>query len=183
MSPAISVIGVLSDHRPLSTPSSTTIATGSLTTLKSGMRASGFTRAIVPFPRRFATIPQRAGTPLTRALSRASRAVSGCSACGSGIGVAPTGGRWTPLGRVRFAGPNVRHIPKRRSQPGPRRAQLSASNATYSPPSPVPPRSVIAFATSHSRWGRWLPSRLIPHRHRPRAELQPAHEPQVDTLR
>jgi hypothetical protein len=22
----------------------------------------------------------------------------------------------------------------------------------------------------------WLPSRLIPHRHRPRAELQPAHE-------
>jgi hypothetical protein len=30
---------------------------------------------------------------------------------------------------------------------------------------------------------QWLPSRLIPHRHRPRAELQPAHEPQVDTLR
>ena len=29
----------------------------------------------------------------------------------------------------------------------------------------------------------WLPSRLIPHRHRPRAELQPAHELQVDTLR
>ena len=28
-----------------------------------------------------------------------------------------------------------------------------------------------------------LPSRLIPHRHRPRAELQPAHELQVDTLR
>src|SRR2546425_12907633 len=28
---------------------------------------------------------------------------------------------------------------------------------------------------------RWLPSRLIPHRHRPRAELQPAHELQVDT--
>src|SRR5437867_3252210 len=28
-----------------------------------------------------------------------------------------------------------------------------------------------------------LPSRLIPHRHRPRAELQPPHEPQVDTLR
>jgi hypothetical protein len=31
-------------------------------------------------------------------------------------------------------------------------------------------------------WGR-LPSRLIPHRHRPRAELQPAHELQVDMLR
>ena len=30
---------------------------------------------------------------------------------------------------------------------------------------------------------QWLPSRLIPHRHRPRAELQPAHELQVDTLR
>jgi len=29
----------------------------------------------------------------------------------------------------------------------------------------------------------WLPSRLISHRHCPRAELQPAHEPQVDTLR
>src|SRR5262249_47076286 len=29
---------------------------------------------------------------------------------------------------------------------------------------------------------RWLPSRLIPHRHRTRAELQPAHELQVDTL-
>ncbi len=29
---------------------------------------------------------------------------------------------------------------------------------------------------------QWLPSRLIPHRHRPRGELQPAHEPQVDTL-
>ena len=28
-----------------------------------------------------------------------------------------------------------------------------------------------------------LPSRLIPHRHRPRAELQPAHELQVDILR
>jgi hypothetical protein len=28
----------------------------------------------------------------------------------------------------------------------------------------------------------WLPSRLIPHRHRPRAELQPAHELQVDGL-
>ena len=28
-----------------------------------------------------------------------------------------------------------------------------------------------------------LPSRLIAHRHRPRAEFQPAHEPQVDMLR
>jgi hypothetical protein len=30
---------------------------------------------------------------------------------------------------------------------------------------------------------RWLPSRLMPHHHRPRAELQPAHELQVDMLR
>jgi hypothetical protein len=30
---------------------------------------------------------------------------------------------------------------------------------------------------------RWLPSRLIPHRHCPRAELQPTHELQVDMLR
>ena len=30
---------------------------------------------------------------------------------------------------------------------------------------------------------RRLPSRLIPHRHRPGAELQPAHELQVDMLR
>jgi hypothetical protein len=28
-----------------------------------------------------------------------------------------------------------------------------------------------------------LPSRLVPHRHRPRGELQAAHEPQVDMLR
>jgi hypothetical protein len=30
---------------------------------------------------------------------------------------------------------------------------------------------------------RWLPSRFITHRHRPRAELHPAHELQVDTPR
>src|SRR5437773_7020622 len=33
------------------------------------------------------------------------------------------------------------------------------------------------------RFDGWLPSRLIPHRHRPRAELQPAYELQVDTPR
>jgi transcriptional regulator with XRE-family HTH domain len=33
------------------------------------------------------------------------------------------------------------------------------------------------------RFDGWLPSRLIPHRHRPRGELQPAHELQVDMLR
>jgi hypothetical protein len=33
------------------------------------------------------------------------------------------------------------------------------------------------------RFDGWLRSRLIPHRHRPRAELQPAHELQVDMLR
>src|SRR5919204_3394201 len=30
---------------------------------------------------------------------------------------------------------------------------------------------------------RWLSARLIPHRHRPRAELQPAHEFQIDMIR
>ena len=45
------------------------------------------------------------------------------------------------------------------------------------------------FARSHAPgWvvglqARWQPSELIPHRHRPRAELQPAHEVQVDMLR
>src|SRR6476646_11254836 len=34
-----------------------------------------------------------------------------------------------------------------------------------------------------SEMTEWLPSRLIPHRHRPRGELQPAHEPQVDMRR
>jgi hypothetical protein len=33
------------------------------------------------------------------------------------------------------------------------------------------------------RPARWLPSRLVSHRHRPGAELQPAHELQVDRLR
>jgi hypothetical protein len=32
-------------------------------------------------------------------------------------------------------------------------------------------------------WKELLPSRLILHRHRPGAELQPAHQFQVDTLR
>ena len=35
----------------------------------------------------------------------------------------------------------------------------------------------------HSSFDGWLPSRLIPQRHRPRAELQPAHKLQVDKLR
>jgi hypothetical protein len=34
-----------------------------------------------------------------------------------------------------------------------------------------------------ARQKEWLPSRLIPHRHCPRAELQPAHVLQVDMLR
>ena len=33
------------------------------------------------------------------------------------------------------------------------------------------------------RFDGWLPSRLIPHRHRPRAELQPTYQLQVQTLR
>ena len=36
---------------------------------------------------------------------------------------------------------------------------------------------------ARARKPRWLPSRLVPHRHGPRAELQPAHELQVDMLR
>src|SRR5260370_42329775 len=42
----------------------------------------------------------------------------------------------------------------------------------------------FGFGTPPTRANaRWLPSRLIPHRHRPRAELQPAHELEVDMLR
>jgi len=41
----------------------------------------------------------------------------------------------------------------------------------------------IHDAADSGHQARWLPFRLIPHRHRPRAELQPAHELQVDTLR
>jgi hypothetical protein len=42
-----------------------------------------------------------------------------------------------------------------------------------------------SFRSRLHRLVKWngLPSRLIPHRHRPRAELQPAHELQVDRLR
>src|SRR5207249_1026037 len=51
---------------------------------------------------------------------------------------------------------------------------------------PTSPASFLTL-THQTVWGQrfdgWLPSRLIPHRHRPRAELQPAHELQVDTLR
>ena len=58
----------------------------------------------------------------------------------------------------------------------------------------VPPSSYLTPKSMASIWkerrpgsrrlqSQWLPSRLIPHRHRPRAELQPAHELQVDTLR
>jgi hypothetical protein len=44
---------------------------------------------------------------------------------------------------------------------------------------------IRAWLVLESRRGRGvgLPSRLIPHRHHPRAELQLAHELQVDTLR
>src|SRR5262245_49645619 len=40
-------------------------------------------------------------------------------------------------------------------------------------------RAVEANTAKNAR----LPPRLIPHRHRPRGELPPAHELQVDTLR
>ena len=42
---------------------------------------------------------------------------------------------------------------------------------------------LLLDAADSGAQAQWLSSRLIPHRHRPRAELQPAHEPQVDTLR
>jgi hypothetical protein len=42
---------------------------------------------------------------------------------------------------------------------------------------------VLQYTHILCRVSEWLPSRLIPHRDRPRAELQPAHEPQVETLR
>jgi hypothetical protein len=44
------------------------------------------------------------------------------------------------------------------------------------------PRVAPAGAGSGQQ-AQWLLSRLIPHRHRPRAELQPAHEIQIDVLR
>ena len=46
---------------------------------------------------------------------------------------------------------------------------------------PGPSCSMMRPTRANKR--KWLPSWLIPHRHRPRAELQPAHEPQVDMLR
>src|SRR4030095_15071051 len=54
---------------------------------------------------------------------------------------------------------------------------------------PYPKNSVKNYMSDKIGGGRvglrsgCLSSRLIPHRHRPRAELQPAHELQVDTLR
>jgi AraC-like DNA-binding protein len=45
-------------------------------------------------------------------------------------------------------------------------------------------RALYDFSCSFKqRFDGWLPSRLIPHRHHSRAELQPAYELQVDTLR
>src|SRR5215813_12025961 len=47
-------------------------------------------------------------------------------------------------------------------------------------------RNTGDFGFSHvtlHQWIRWLPSRLIPHRHRPGAKLEPARELQVDALR
>jgi hypothetical protein len=41
----------------------------------------------------------------------------------------------------------------------------------------------LAVDAKRGLQSRWLPARLIPHRHRPRAELQPTHELQVDTFR
>src|SRR5215467_468145 len=48
---------------------------------------------------------------------------------------------------------------------------------------PYPLRFLPACG-GHAKGGLFrLPSRLIAHRHRPRAKLQTAHQPQVDTLR
>jgi len=44
-------------------------------------------------------------------------------------------------------------------------------------------REQLARSRGNRPGSQLLPSRLIPHRHRSRAELQPAHELQVDTLR
>jgi hypothetical protein len=43
--------------------------------------------------------------------------------------------------------------------------------------------SVYLFDHIAGPQARWLSSRLIPHRHHTRAELQPAHELQIDALR
>jgi len=52
---------------------------------------------------------------------------------------------------------------------------------------------MLGAANSHTKFNtviplaarqkEWLTSRFIPHRHRPGAELQPAHELQIDMLR
>ena len=76
----------------------------------------------------------------------------------------------------------------------PRQLASEHSSPIYSTDAAVTPIhcALVAFPVWHrhlsllaaSGWqARWLPSRLIPHRHHPRAELQPAQEHQVDTLR
>src|SRR5262249_25638934 len=65
--------------------------------------------------------------------------------------------------------------------------------------SPLPRIRILSAPRPSDRWrlyyrrkgdlgerrlqSRWLSSRLIPHRHRPGAELKPAYELQVDMLR
>jgi hypothetical protein len=48
---------------------------------------------------------------------------------------------------------------------------------------PLDLAELLHDAADSGQQAQRLPSRLIPHRHRSRAELQPAHELQVDTLR
>ena len=88
--------------------------------------------------------------------------------------------------------------PQRTPPPAPHRCQLALGQRhRHRLDSHQRPRPGILTRTNPSRRPRkglpgpveppaepfLLPSRLIPHRHRPRAELQPAHELQVDMLR
>ncbi len=65
--------------------------------------------------------------------------------------------------------------------------QVDSSDRRAAPTGPMRSRPRLVSDTpirpARASKPRWLPSRLVPHRHGPRAELQPAHELQVDMLR
>src|SRR5262249_24955663 len=66
-----------------------------------------------------------------------------------------------------------------RSQPAPAKLHTKCITAER----PLAPYRRKGDLRERRLQSRWLLSRLIPHRHRPRAELQPTHELQVDMLR
>src|SRR5688572_3021254 len=98
---------------------------------------------------------------------------------------------WTPA-----RSPPARWRPTTRARSSPRARAINGTRRRRAPLSPgaraeacrhlADSQALLALlddAADSGRQARWLPSRLIPHRDCPRAELQPAHEPQVDMLR